>query len=187
MALELHNIVEIIPASRGVAIEVCGEGAAEIPRDETNLVFKSARRVFMQAGFPMAGLKIRLVNQIPVARGLGSSTAAIVGGIIAANIMTGGILSVREMVALASSIEGHPDNVAPAILGGIVVSINDDGEIKYLKIKPPFGLKGIVAVPDFNLLLKYQEKRSRPRCCFRMRYLTWGGWRFLSPPCTRGI
>lgn len=167
MALELHNIVEIIPASRGVAIEVCGEGAAEIPRDETNLVFKSARRVFMQAGFPMAGLKIRLVNQIPVARGLGSSTAAIVGGIIAANILTGGKLSVREMVALASSIEGHPDNVAPAILGGIVVSVNDDGEIKYLKIEPPFGLKGIVAVPDFNLVTKMSREAIPAQVLFQ--------------------
>lgn len=167
MALEFHNIVEIIPASRGVAIEVCGEGAAEIPRDETNLVFKSARRVFMQAGFPMAGLKIRLVNQIPVARGLGSSTAAIVGGIIAANILTGGKLSVREMVTLASSIEGHSDNVAPAILGGIVVSINDDGEIKYLKIEPPSGLKGIVAVPDFNLVTKISREAIPAQVLFQ--------------------
>ncbi|MFX4263757.1 homoserine kinase [Pelotomaculum propionicicum] len=167
MALELHNVVEMIPSSRGVVIEVCGEGAAEIPRDENNLVFQSARRVFMQAGFPVAGLKIRLVNQIPVARGLGSSTAAIVGGIIAANILTGGKLSVRDMITLASSIEGHPDNVAPAILGGIVVSVDDDGEIKYLKIEPPFGLKGVVAIPDFNLVTKISREAIPAQVLFQ--------------------
>lgn len=154
MALELHNIVEMVPVSRGLTIEVSGEGTAEIPRDENNLVFQSARRVFNQVDFPMGGLKIRLLNKIPVARGLGSSTSAIVGGIIAANILSGGKLSVKDMINLASSIEGHPDNVAPALLGGIVVSINDDDEIKFLKIDPPPGLKGVVAVPDFNLTTK---------------------------------
>ena len=154
MALELHNVVEMIPVARGVTIEVSGEGAADIPRDDSNLVYQSARRVFLQAGYTIAGLRIRLFNQIPIARGLGSSTAAIAGGIIAANILTGGKLSVRDMVTLASSIEGHPDNVAPAILGGIVVSVNDGGEIKYLKIEPPIRLKGVVAIPDFNLVTK---------------------------------
>jgi len=113
MALELHNVVEMIPVARGITIEVSGEGAADIPRDDSNLVYQSARRVFLQAGYTIAGLRIRLFNQIPIARGLGSSTAAIAGGIIAANILTGGKLSVRDMVTLASSIEGHPDNVAP--------------------------------------------------------------------------
>jgi homoserine kinase len=154
MALELHNTIEIIPSQRGLAIEVCGDGAAEIPRDESNLVFQAARRVFQLVNFPVPGLKIRLINQIPTARGLGSSTSAIVGGIIAANILSGGKLSVKDMITLASSIEGHPDNVAPAMLGGIVVSIDAEGEIKYSKIEPPAGLKGVVAVPDFNLVTK---------------------------------
>lgn len=167
MALELHNIIEMIPASRGLTIEACGEGAAEIPRDESNLAFQSARRVYQQAGCAMSGLKIRLFNQIPVARGLGSSTSAIVGGIIAANILTGGKLSVKDMITLASSIEGHPDNVAPAILGGIVVSVNDDGEIKYLKIEPPYGLKGVVAVPDFNLVTKISREAIPSQVLFQ--------------------
>ncbi len=154
MALELHNIIEIIPTSRSFSIEVSGEGAADIPRDENNLAFQAARRVFQQAGCSMGGLKLRLSNQIPVARGLGSSTSAVVGGIIAANLLTGGRLSVKEMISLASSIEGHPDNVAPAVLGGIVVSVLSDGEVKYLKIEPPQGLKGVVAVPDFVLTTK---------------------------------
>jgi homoserine kinase len=167
MALELHNIIEMIQAPRGLAIEVCGDGAAEIPRDEGNLVFQSARRVFQLVDFPMPGLKIRLINQIPTARGLGSSTSAIVGGIIAANILSGGKLSLKDMITLGSSIEGHPDNVAPAILGGIVVSIDAEGEIRYLKIEPPAGLKGVVAVPDFNLLTKTSREAIPAQVLFQ--------------------
>jgi len=151
MALELYNIVELMPFAHDLAIEVSGEGAAEIDRDERNMVFQAAQRIFRQVGFTPGGIKIRLINQIPVARGLGSSTAAIVGGIIAANIVSGGRLTIKEMLPLAASMEGHPDNAAPAFLGGIVVSVQSDGEIKYLKIPPPAGLRAVVAVPDFTL------------------------------------
>lgn len=151
MALELYNLVEMIPASSGLAIEVSGEGASDIPRDESNLVFQAARRVFRQVGYSPPGIKLRLINQIPVARGLGSSTSAVVGGIIAANLITGGRLSIKDIICLAASVEGHCDNVAPAVLGGIVVSVQSDGDVKYLKIQPPQGLKSVVAVPDFPL------------------------------------
>ncbi|MCL6634870.1 MAG: homoserine kinase [Peptococcaceae bacterium] len=151
MALELYNVVEMVPAPSGLAVEVSGEGAAELPRDERNLVFQAARSVFRQVGHQPAGLRLRLSNQIPVARGLGSSTAAVAGGIIAANLLAGGKLSTRDMIALAGAMEGHCDNAAAAILGGIVVSVQADGEVKYLKIQPPPGLKGVVAVPDFSL------------------------------------
>jgi len=154
MALELYNIVEIIQVPRGLVIEVTGEGAADISRDGDNLVFLAAQRVFNQVGYDPAGMKIRLINQIPVARGLGSSTAAIVGGVIAANLLVGGRLSIKEIISLASSIEGHPDNVAPAVLGGIVLSVQADGDLKNLKIQPPQGIKCVVAIPDFTLATK---------------------------------
>lgn len=154
MALELYNMVEVLPVAHGVAVEVSGEGAAEIARDERNMVLQAAQRVFRQVGFTPGGIKIRLINQIPLARGLGSSTAAIVGGIIAANIISGGRLTVKEMLPLAASMEGHPDNVAPAFLGGIVVSVLSDSDVKYSKIAPPPGLKVVVAVPDFTLPTK---------------------------------
>jgi homoserine kinase len=91
------------------------------------------------------------VNQIPVARGLGSSTAAIVGGIIAANIMAGEQLTQKDLINIAGALEGHPDNVAAAILGGVVISIRSDEEISCVKIQPPEGLMCVVAVPDFSL------------------------------------
>lgn len=154
MALELYNTVEVVPASRGLIMDISGEGAAELPRDEHNLVYQAVQRVFRQVGYSPAGLKLRLFNQIPIARGLGSSTSAIVGGVIAANILSGGKLSLKDIINLASSVEGHPDNVAPAVLGGIVVSVQADGDVKCLKIQPPPGLRGVVAIPDFAFATK---------------------------------
>lgn len=154
MALELYNTVEMISTSHGLSIEISGEGASDLPRDEKNLVYQAAQRVFNQAGYTPPGLKLRLSNQIPVAKGLGSSTSAIVGGIIAANLLAGGKLSVKEIINLACSIEGHPDNAAPAVLGGIVISVQTDGEVKCIKIQPPQFLKGVVAVPDYSLATK---------------------------------
>ncbi|MBC7325126.1 MAG: homoserine kinase, partial [Moorella sp. (in: Bacteria)] len=121
---------------------------------ESNIVYRAAMRVFKHTESVPQGLKIKLLNQIPMARGLGSSAAAIVGGLIAANILAGNKLSQKELLALATAMEGHPDNVAPALLGGIVVSVAVDGEIKYVKIPPPRGLKAVLAVPDFSVLTK---------------------------------
>ncbi|MCL6638625.1 MAG: homoserine kinase [Firmicutes bacterium] len=151
MALELYNVVEMSTGTRGLFIEVQGEGTLEIPRDERNLVYQAALRVFRQAGYTPRGLKIRLINQIPPARGLGSSTAALVGGIIAANILTGGKMGTKEIINLAGAMEGHPDNAAPAVLGGIVVAVQAEGEVKHVKIQPPIPLKCVVAIPDFGL------------------------------------
>ena len=176
MALELYNVVEMSPGSRGLFIEVQGEGTLEIPRDERNLVYQAALRVFRQTGFSPQGLKIRLINQIPAARGLGSSTAALVGGIIAANLLSGGSLSVKEVINLACAMEGHPDNAAPAVLGGIVVAVQAEGEVKHLKIQPPASLKGVVAIPDFTLPTRPPGKFCPSRSVFRTLRLMWGGW-----------
>ncbi|MEW6423326.1 MAG: homoserine kinase [Bacillota bacterium] len=154
MALQLYNTVEMARANSGLFIEVQGEGAAEIARDEGNIVYRAAMRLFKQTESTPPGLKIKLVNNIPVARGLGSSAAAIVGGLIAANILAGNKLSQKELLALAANLEGHPDNVAPALFGGIVVSVAGDGEIKYAKIAPPPALKVVLAIPEFSLLTK---------------------------------
>jgi homoserine kinase len=167
MAVEFYNVVEIIPQAQGTVIEVSGEGASEIPRDEHNLVFKAAQRVFRQAGYFPSGLKLRLFNQIPVARGLGSSTAAIVGGVIAANLLAGGKLSIKEVINLACQLEGHPDNVAPAVLGGIVVSVQAEGEVKYLKIQPPQDLKCVVAIPDFPMSTKVSREMLPSQVAFQ--------------------
>ncbi|HBX24310.1 MAG TPA: homoserine kinase [Desulfotomaculum sp.] len=151
IALELYNSVEFSATPKGIFIEVEGEGADGLPRDESNLVYRAARLVFERQGFKPPGLRIRLVNGIPPGRGLGSSAAAVIGGIIAADAMSGAGLSQREILNLACSLEGHPDNVAPALLGGLVIYTAVDGDITWFKVNLPPGLKAVVAIPDFAL------------------------------------
>ena len=151
IAWELFTTVELAPLAGGLFIEVSGEGVAEIPRDERNLVYQAARAVFRQVDQAPGGLRIRINNSIPVARGLGASAAAVVGGIVAANVLVGRQLSVRQLLALACQIEGHPDNVTAALLGGLVVAVVADGEVKYVRVTPPPGLKAVVAVPEQRL------------------------------------
>lgn len=151
MALELYNVVEFSKIPHGLIIEVEGEGAGELVCNEGNLVYRAAKRVFDRIGYLPNGLRIRLINSIPVGRGLGSSASAIIGGIIAANRLCGAELSQREMLTLACSMEGHPDNIAPALLGGLVIYVSVDDEITWTKIDLPLGLKAVVAVPDFAI------------------------------------
>lgn len=151
MALQLYNSVEMTETGTGLHIEIHGEGNQDIPRDENNMVFQAAQKVFKQAGLKPTGLRIRLSNNIPVARGLGSSTAAIVGGMIAANIISRNKLDNKDIINLAYSMEGHPDNVAAAVLGGIVVAVPADGEVRCIKIPPPKQLQAAISIPDFTL------------------------------------
>jgi len=154
MALKLYNIVELEEIPGGITIEVEGDGAEKIPRDQSNIVYLAAARIFQEAKYIPKGLRIRMVNNIPVARGLGSSAAAIVGGLTGANIIAGSPFSEKDILNFAATIEGHPDNVAPALIGGLVVSTLVEGEVKHCKIDPPAGLKCVVAIPDFPLPTK---------------------------------
>ncbi len=154
MALKLHNTVEMSVASSGLHIDIQGEGSPDLPRDHENLVYQAAQKVFQQVRFNTSGLKIKLQNNIPPAKGLGSSAAAIVGGLIAANIISGNRLDQKEIVNLAYNMEGHPDNVAAAVLGGIVIAAPSDGEVKFVKIDPPKDLKTVVSIPDFPLFTR---------------------------------
>lgn len=154
MALKMYNTVEMEAAGHGLRIEVEGDGADQIPRNNRNIVHTAAARVFKAVGFSPPGLRIKIINNVPLARGLGSSAAAIVGGLVAANIVSGNKLGEKELLSIATDMEGHPDNVAPALLGGIVVSALVDGEVKYSKIDAPAKLKCVVAIPDFTLPTK---------------------------------
>ena len=158
MALEFYNTVELHEVPSGLYIEVHGEGTELIPKNEQNIVYRAARRVFHKVGYTPTGIKIKLTNNVPVGKGLGSSASAIVGGVIAANVMSGEKLKEKDLLSLAAEIEGHPDNVAPALLGGIIVSVSLDGDVKYIKITPPSQLKCVVAVPDFCLSTKISRE-----------------------------
>ena len=154
MALKLYNIIEMEQAGIGLNIDVEGDGAGQIPRNPTNIVYVAAEKVFKAVGYKPKGLRIKIINNIPLARGLGSSASAIIGGLVAANILSGGKLDEQTLLNMAAQIEGHPDNVAPALIGGIVISAQGEGEVKYTKIDPPAKLKCVVAIPDFSLPTK---------------------------------
>lgn len=152
IACTIYNDLELILSEEGsLFIEIDGEGKGSIPTDENNIVYQVIQSVFAKVGKNFQGIHIKMHNQIPLSRGLGSSAAAIVAGLFAANEATGSILSKDDLLNMATAIEGHPDNVAPAIFGGITTSVMESEQAHYLRFVPPAKLSMIVAIPDFNL------------------------------------
>lgn len=137
-------------------IQVTGEGAEHIPTDDRNIVWRSIQQLLIKAGVDRTylGARIRMDNQVPLSRGLGSSATAIVAGIKAANVFLGNVFSRRQLLQIATDIEGHPDNVAPAIFGGFTVSAIRNGRAECFSLIPRIPLKLVVAVPDFFLSTK---------------------------------
>ena len=113
------------------------------------------RNFVYEVGWYPRGLRINLINEIPLTRGLGSSAACISGGIYAANLLSGGKLSEEEMIYLAAKMEGHPDNSTPAMIGGLVFAVLEDKKVNYIKFVVPARLKFAVFIPDFQLSTEY--------------------------------
>ena len=153
VAVNLYNesCYEITP-QRGFQLEVKGEGADYLKPFGRNLAFSSFFRVWNQVtGGERIGLKIKMLNRIPMSRGLGSSSSAIVAGVHAANVLSGNTLSEDELLGIATELEGHPDNVAPALYGGFTISYMDAGKAHSLRCLPAKPLKFIAVVPDRRL------------------------------------
>lgn len=134
LALDLRDELEAEVIGSGLVVEVSGAGADDVARDESNLVVRSMRVALAAIGATAPGLRLTCTNAIPHARGLGSSSAAIVGGLaLARDLVAGGrlLLDDTAVFRLAAGIEGHPDNVAPALLGGFVISGRDDDDEFY--------------------------------------------------------
>lgn len=156
LALSYYNYVEMEESDR-VDIQSLDEMA--VPADETNLVYVSARDLFQVCGKQLKGMKIRQTNNIPMARGLGSSSACIIAGLVGANHILGSPLTKDDLVDLAAQIEGHPDNTAPALLGGIVTAVFDGRKVHWVKQEVYTKLKFTVMIPDFEL------KTEKARAC----------------------
>jgi homoserine kinase len=129
LALALHDEVEVRAAGDKLDIEVTGEGAADIAdAGEKHLIVRSLRVAFDDLDIPQpAGLTLRCVNRIPHGRGLGSSAAAIVAGLLAARALAGAPVDPAAVLPLASMLEGHPDNVAPCLYGGLTIAWTTTG------------------------------------------------------------
>jgi homoserine kinase len=129
-------------------VEIEGEGAGRLPRDERSLVVRGARLVHEAAGRPFRGVRVRQVNRIPASRGLGSSASAWLGGMLGANALLGAPLAMPAVLALAVQQEGHPDNVAAALHGGLTVTCWDADVRAAVSLPVPALLRFVVLVPD---------------------------------------
>ncbi len=156
LVLELYNTLEISEANSGVSIKISGEGKNELPKNRSNLSLKTIYKVFAVCGYKTKGLKIKIHNRIPISRGLGSSAAAIVAGAVAANELCAKKLSQDSLMQLCADLEGHPDNVAAAFLGGLTICGYEDGKLIYTNVFVRYGLRAIIAVPQ-NLKVKTKD------------------------------
>lgn len=146
LALALYNEVMAEEAGR-VSVSVEGEGAERLAVDERNVIARGVSAAYEAAGRPFPGCRLRCVNRIPLARGLGSSAAAWVGGLVAGNSLMGSPLDRMTLLALAARAEGHPDNVAAALLGGLTVACPVADGVRAVKLPVPGRLAWIVLVP----------------------------------------
>src|SRR5207249_3185832 len=124
---------------------------ARFPTDDRNLVFRAARTLFTRVGVTPPGLRLSLTMHIPLARGLGSSASAIVGGLMAANPLTGNTVDRATLLDMAVTLEGHPDNVTPGHIGRPTLSFTLEAPTHSVTLPFPNDLTLVVAIPDFEL------------------------------------
>ena len=146
LALALHNEV-VAEEADGIIVRIEGEGADRLARTGDNVVARGVRLAYEEAGRPFNGCALTCLNRIPTARGLGSSAAAWVGGLVAGNALLGAPLSKDALLALAARAEGHPDNVAAAVLGGLTVSCATSAGIAAVSLPVPRSLAWVVLIP----------------------------------------
>jgi homoserine kinase len=157
MALGMTNRIDLevsYECDGQISLEVDGEGAGELGSDRTNRFVEGLETVIGAVGWVMPehlGWRIRMVNQIPLSRGLGSSAAATVGGLLAAIALLLQPLTARELLQLATSIEGHPDNAAAALLGGFVVSAAFATGVESIRFDVPRDLRIVLFIPELRL------------------------------------
>ena len=153
LACNLYNEVSYeITDKKGFQLEVEGEGADYLKPFGRNLAFASFLRVWNAVtDGQRIGLKVKMLNRIPMSRGLGSSSSAIVAGLFAANALCDDHYTKDELLDIATEIEGHPDNVAPALYGGFTISYMEQEKAHSLRLLPAKPLKFIAVVPDSKL------------------------------------
>jgi homoserine kinase len=160
LALPLYNVVSVeetvLPGS-GIEVNIINEknnedNIIDIPTDKNNIIYKAIELLYNFIGQVPNELKITVKTQIPISRGLGSSASVIVGGLIAANELLGKPADEKILMSIATEIEGHPDNITPAFVGGVTMSSwEEDGSIIYRKLPWDDSWKLMVCVPDYEL------------------------------------
>ncbi len=149
LAVTLYNTATFEAAD---TLQISSSDGTEVPTGEDNLIYHSAKLLFEKAGEAVPGMKIVQTNPIPMARGLGSSSACIIAGLLGANEMLGGRFCKEELLTIANEIEGHPDNVAPALLGGLSASAVESGKVYSVQKPVNDTLKFAAFIPNYPLL-----------------------------------
>ena len=152
LALELYmDLVVEEREGEGLEIAATGEGSASVPLDERNVVYQGVVRACARAGKTPGRLHLAIDSQIPLASGLGSSSAALIAGLAAGAKLCDQEMDREAILRQGVAVEGHPDNVVPCTLGGIVIAALDGEEVTWARIEPPRDLAAVVAIPDFPL------------------------------------
>ena len=154
VALDLYNYFEIEETASGLEITGCDKSYS----NEFNLIYTSMQKCFEVLNYQPKGLRININSSIPITRGLGSSAACIIGGVVAANELAGGKLTKVQLLEMANSIEGHPDNVTAALMGGMTIAVQDKGKVYYESVKIAENIRFCAIIPDFRLSTR--EARS---------------------------
>ena len=152
VALELRDELRVEVADAGLGIEIVGAGE-DLPRDESHLIVRAVRTTFAALGAHQPGLRLHCTNRIPHGRGLGSSAAAIVGGVVAARaLVRSGIERLPDEAALelAAALEGHPDNVAAALLGGLTIAWQEGERAQAVRLPCHDAVRPVALVPPFE-------------------------------------
>ena len=155
LALDLWNRLEVTDDVDGSGnlprVEVVGEGEGELATGEDNLVYRAMAFLFDEADRDMPPVRLRCHNEIPLERGLGSSAAAITGGLVAANVMCGAPFTANDLLEMAATIEGHPDNVAAAVHGGLQLVVTDRDRLFTAPINMPPDLSAVLFIPELRI------------------------------------
>lgn len=151
LALSVYDELDVTALAPGeLEIEVTGTGAADIPRDDSHLIVRTIRHCFDAVGRTAPGLRIVARNGIPHGKGMGSSGAAVAAGVLAAKGLLEGDVDLDDtaLLRLATEVEGHPDNVAPALFGGLTIAWTENGAPRHKKLLVHRGVAPVVFVPD---------------------------------------
>jgi homoserine kinase len=166
LALSIYDTLQVTALPAGeLEIEVTGSGAAEIPRDASNLIVRTIAYVFADAGRPAPGLRIIAENGVPHGRGLGSSGAAVAAGVLAAKGLLAGDVEIgdADLLRLATELEGHPDNVAPALFGGLTIAWMGERGPQHKKLLVHRGVSPLVLVPAYTMSTSQARSLQPPQ------------------------
>ncbi len=152
LALQLYSTVSLEITGSSTEVVVSGVDVEKIPSTPEHIAFQAVESIFQRSGVQQPdGLKLTIANGIPAIRGLGGSVTAILGGLLTANVLCGNMFSLSEILNFSTAIEGHPDNVAASLYGGLVISVQEEEHIHTIQLVCDPALHVVLAIPEFTL------------------------------------